>query len=498
MGIFGSVGKSISSFFGGIGATSPPAPNTNPNGGDGIKAYGGYLPTGERNPELIGTLKWTTFANTYNAIIVATAIRYFDHLLSGTKWSCTPNPRGGKDAERGVEIVEQGLIHAQMPKPWAAVAAKQGTGCTTHGFALHEWSIRKRDDGMVVFAELGHRPQYTVDRWDKPSDRDDWHMISQLTRQGDRYFVPRERLFYCVDDTLTDSPDGMGLLRHVVELVKKLGFYEALEALAYSTDLRGLPIATVPIAEIKNAAGAGDGATGPQVDARVAADTQALRTVMSALFKNPESPAWLFIDSDVYHAPDGTPSPERKWGLELLRGDTGAIVPIASAIARVQMEIARLFGVEHVMMGGNSSGSHAMHDSKVTMLGIRLQTTVTRVGDAATRDLARTLVALNGLDPDTCTPTIIGEPVDTESVLAACQALQSLAAAALQPDDPAPDVIRERLRLPPRPEPSPEMMGLMRPRQGPPDPAQGEVDVQVDDLGAEKPSIAPKRALSGR
>lgn len=472
MGFF----SKLSTFFGGV----RPAPVTKPNGGDGVVAFGGFLPTNESSPALIGSRKWVTYGNAYHTAIVATALRYTLGLLSGTNWHAEPNESGHPDVLRGVEVVEQGLLKAPMHRPWSAVVRKQALYRFV-GFGLHEWTVRTRADGLIVFADLAHRPQHTIDRWDKTSEQEPWHAVGQLTRNGNRYEIPRERLFYAVDDTLTDSPEGIGLLRHVVELVRRLGVLEGLEGLAYETDIRGMPIGRAPIAELRRtAAGLPNiGNDTAKIDAFVNDRLRTLHNAVVNVIKSPDRLQHLLLDSDTYHGADpNNITSIQKWGLELLRGEASGVEAVAAAIGRIQLEIARVLGVEFAMVGGlDTAGSYGMHADKTDMLAVSLQTTLTELAGFATQDLARPLVALNGLDPETCTPTLVAEPISTESIMTVVQALSTLAMAGLAPNDPARGVIRKRLRLPPEPELTAEQMGV----GGPPDEALGEEDVPLDD-----------------
>ena len=477
MGLFGTVGKALSSFFG----AARPESNSKPNGGDGVQAYGGFLPTPESNPALVGSRKWVTYANATNTAIVATGLRYSLGLIAGTNWHAEPNPRGGADAERGVQIATEGLLAAQLPRPWPAVVRKQAM-YKFSGFALHEWTTKRRDDGMVVYADISHRPQHSINRWDKPSEKEPWLAVGQLTAAGNQWTIPRNRLFYAVDDTLTDSPDGVGLFRHIVELVRRLGVLEGLELLAYQTDLRGIPVGRAPIADLMvQAQGApGVGTDAAKIQAYVTDRTAKLREILVSHAKTPEALQYLLLDSGTYKGADpNVITSIQKGALERQRGEAYGTAEVAAAIGRVQFEIARVLGIEFAMMGGGG-GSLAMHDGKTSLLALTLQTTLTEIAAFATVDLARPLIALNGLDPDTCTPTLVAEPISTDAISETCRALSMLAQAGLVPNDPARNVIRKRLHLPPEPEQPVEDLGVLG---GAPNPALGEEDVEIDDLG---------------
>jgi hypothetical protein len=489
---YSGVSKALSSLF---GASRPAAPLTAPNGGDGVQAYGGWLVTDERNPQLVGLNKWRHFSNAHHTAIVATGLRYRSNLLASAEWHAEPNPRGGRDAERAVDIVTQGLLTAQLDRPWQACVRKQSM-FQANGFALHEWSIKRRDDGMIVFADLGHRPPHTIQRWDKPSEQMSWQAVAQLTRVGNDFVIPRNRLWYSWDDTLTDQPDGVGLMRHVIELVRRLGVLEGLEGLAYESDVRGMPIGRAPLEELRKTAGAEPtiGTDKAKINSFLADRTQSIRAQLEGIIKSPEKLQWLLLDSSTYRNNDASSavSAVQKWGFDLLQGNARGLAELDKVIGRIQLEIARVFGIEFVMMGAGTKGSQAMHADKTSMLAASLDSALTEIASSGTRDLARPLVALNGLDPDTCTPTLVAEPVDRNDVTKVCQALLYMSQAGLQPDDEAISVVRDWLGLPDAPEPDPAMMGMLGARTGgrppgatPPDPGAGEVDVPVDDLRAQ-------------
>lgn len=495
MGLFGSIGK----FFGfGGGSTSPPeAPNTRPNGSDGVIAYGGYVQNGERNPALQGRQKWVTYANATLDPTVAIGMRLTSNLLGGVEMHAEPNERGGKDAQRGADIVTQGLLTAQMPRPWPAVFAKSATDSLYLGYSLDEWTIKQRDDGMFVFASIDNRPQDTVIRWNKPDERMPWLGVEQQTLSGKTYYIPRNRLYHTVDNMLTNSPEGVGLVRVVVDIVRRVTTLLGIEGSGFETDLRGMPIARAPLAKLAETSGKPLGS--PGADAYVSEKTSYIRGALENMVRDPTKLQWLMLDSSAYYGADpNVISAIQKWGVELLRGDGKGLVEIDTAIRRLELQIARVLGVEFVFVGGNdSSGAYAMHADKTSLFTSMLQAQAAAAA-ARAEDLTRPLIALNGLDPETCTPRLIVEPISTDSVDLITRALANIALAGLDPRDEAIPVLRKRMRLPPPPEPSAAVLGALPlpgpggkpPTATPPDPAKGEVDVPVDDLGPGKKRAA--------
>jgi hypothetical protein len=148
-----------------------------------------------------------------------------------------------------------------------------------------------------------------------------------------------------------------------------------------------------------------------------------------------------------------------------------------------------------------------MHEDKTDMFSTNLQATLNEQATQAQLDLARPLIAFNGLDPDEATPQLIAEPVSTDAILSVAQALAALAQAGgvMPPNWDGWDVLLQRARLPPLPDITPAMAGAL-PRSKPPtppgakppapeklpgssdgpDPDAGEEDVDLRELGDTK------------
>lgn len=419
-----------------------------PPGTTGVTAYSGYVQSGESSSALSGAQKWVTYANAQNVPIIATGVRYFANLLAGTDWHCEPNPAASaQEQARAEEIIHEGLLNSAMLKPWPAIVRKAAL-YRVMGFSLHACGMRRRKDGLIVYSAIEHRPQHTIEKWLRDSEEQPFHTAVQRAKQsGKEIPLPLDECFYCVDDTLTDSPEGVGMLRHVIEYVRRLELFEDWEGTAFSEDLAGVPYARAPLAELSGVDG-----TDSERQANVLRGTEAIRDFMTKRYKSEETTQWLMLDSAPYENPDGSLSGEPKWSFDRIKTETANLDRMDAAIRRVELQIARVLGVEWALMGADGKGSYAQHEDKTSMFATNLQTTLTEIGWFATMQLARRLIARNGLDPDTCTPRLVAEPISTDAVLTVTQALANLAAAGLQPDDPATDVLRKRMRLPPQPE----------------------------------------------
>jgi hypothetical protein len=463
---------------------SKPSP-TKLSGTDGVFSFGGTLVSFEKNPKLRGTQLYKTFDEMVtNTVVIGAGVRYFQNLVGGTSWSITPNEKAGADGLRAAEIIEQGLVKAQLSSmPWFSVVRKAAL-YKFYGFSAHEWKLRKRTDGMMVFADIQHRPQYTVERWNIPPEGGRFLGFEQRAYgAAGTYYVHRDQMFYCVDNTLNDNPDGMGLLRHVAEHTRRLAEYEKYEGYGYQSDLRGMPVGRVPGAELLKKA---DGKPANWLSAQ----TAAIHALIENHFKTPNQ--GIVLDSEPYRDVQGNPvSSIPKWAIELIKSESNGLADINVVIERLNREIARVLGMEWMLLGGDGKGSLALSRDKTSMFASVLEGALAELAWFATHDLVFPLLRYNGLDPEVCAPQLAADPIATERVEAAVAALVGLAQAGapLDPNDPAIDQIRRRLHLADSPKVTPEMQAAMQAPRAPFGPGGPGRDADRDDgLNLKRPA----------
>lgn len=343
-------GESVSPVLG-IDAPRRVTP-TDTLGAPGVAVYGGYLVRPEKSSELTGTKRYETFSEILaNTSIAAAGIRYFLNILAKARWSLDPAD-DSPEAARLAELAEE--IMNDMATPWHRVVRRAAT-FVLYGYSIQEWTAKRREDGVIGFLDVEPRPQVTIEQWDLDGAGSVLGAIQTNPQNHRRIYLPREKLVYCVDDSLHDSPEGLGLLRHVVKLAKRLERYELLEGWGFETDLRGMPIARGPFSELKRAVDQGN--LSPEQATQI---KQPFVDFIDSHNKNPS--LGMLLDSKPYASKDEaqTPSNTPQWNIELLQGNPTSAAEINDAIRRVNREIARIFGVEHLMLGDEAGGSYSL------------------------------------------------------------------------------------------------------------------------------------------
>lgn len=411
---------------------------------------GGYVVTVERSPSLVGREKYRTFSELLtNTTIVATGVRYFLLLLSSSEWTVEPAKDEEGEPLPGAEEVAafvKDVIH-DMKTPWARVVRRAAL-YRFYGFSVQEWVAKRREDGRIGMKDVQPRPQSTIERWDLDGDEYVIGMVQQ-SDYGGEFYVPRSKTIYIVDDALSNTPDGLGLFRHMVRPAERLRAYEELEELAFETDLRGTPIGRAPLTEIRELVKQ-DKMSPTQANEAL----KAVRQFINNKLRNKSKGALL--NSETYRNQDeaASPSPTYKYSVELLRGDAQGEEEVAAAIQRMNQELARLLGVEHLMLGSDGTGSLALGQTKLSNFFLTVTSTQNDIAEGMQRDFIATVCDLNGV-PKELHPSFSPEEIDMMDVAALGQLLADIAQAGapVEPGDPAVNDIRSRVGLPAAPDP---------------------------------------------
>lgn len=442
---------------------SRPAENARPFaevGVSGTPVIAGRIMRGERNPKLLGAQRWKTSADIMtNFSIVAAGLRYVANLTARPTWKLMP-PNDSVEAKDAAAFAES-ILHG-TDTSWSRTVRRMSM-YRYHGFGAHEWSAVKRDDGMIGIGSIEPRPPHTIDRWDLDEHMSVVGMWQRPPTTGVDIYLPRQKLVYLVDDAMSDSPEGLGWFRHLVEPSERLKAYLKREGIGFQRDMGGIPIGRAPLAAIEAYA------KGKNLSPEATKTLQLELVGQLQEFiqtKAIEPDTGLILDSNPYTVKDGTGgtniSQVMQWGIELLTGTPGGFEDIGNAISRLTYDMAMVMGTERMLVGREGAGSLALAGDTSRNLFLMINATLVDMAETADRDIIGPMWAVNGLDPK-LRPTVQVEDASFKDVSEITLALANMgqAGAILAPDDPCIDEVRDLLALSHQPEMTPERMGML-------------------------------------
>ncbi len=447
----------IFSFFRGQRETPKP---TKLQGSSGFVVTGGYIQTNETNAQLLGPTRWRTAADILaNISIVAASIRYTLNLIAKPNWRFEPANESA-EAKQLAEFAES--IVNDIDGSWTGTVRRMAL-YRFHGFGLHEWQAKQRDDGKIGIAKIAVRPCHTVEKWDIDETGEILGIVQRRPVDGKEIYLPRGKVIYLVDDSLTDSPEGMGWFRHLVEPKNRLKQLLKIETMGFERDLNGIPLGRAPISEINALVGTvlpnGKTYTQDMADSEINAIANFVK--MGAK----KSDTGILLDSQPHanETADGeTLTSTPMWDLDLLTSDPKGIDAIAKAIERIEYEMALIMGTESMLVGRGGEGSRALSEDKSRNLFLLVESTLADMAEGVDRDLIGPVWAMNGL-PEELKPKAQTEGASFKDAEKIANVLQKLATAGavLAPDDPAIDDLRDLMDIPRQPELSPEERGIL-------------------------------------
>lgn len=428
--------------FGGFRRTTAPAMTTVGVGGAAV--FGGFVDEREDKAELRGRKRYETFSNMLaNCSIVAAGVRYYLGLIGKAGWKVEPADDSSQAKELAEKVEE--ILFDDMTTTWSRVV-RRAAMFRFWGFSVQEWTARRLEDGTIGLLDVEPRPQITIELWDLDESGTVFGMVQRSPQTQQEIYLPRSKVVYIVDDSLNDSPEGLGLFRHLAEGARRLGRYEQLEGWGYETDLRGIPVGRGPFAELLRQEKAGEITTAERQE-----QEQHLRTFLEKHIKTPSLA--LLLDSVPYQTEDekATPSSVRQWDVELLQSNATSHEAVARAIERINRELARIMGVEQLLLGERGAGSLALSRDKTQQFGLLVDGSLNEVSETFETDLVDPIFSLNGW-PMELRPSLKTEAVRYRDVNDITASLRDLAQAGA-PIDVAQEAVGEIF----------DILGLTRP-----------------------------------
>lgn len=436
-------------FFG----LSPSGPKTIPPfreaGRSGTAIYGGFVRQQEHNPNLSGQQRYVRASEVLtNISIVAAGVRYFLNLIAKPTWKMEP----ADDSDKAAEIAEfvDSVVNG-METSWSRIVRRSGM-FKYHGFNISEWTAKKLDDGRIGLDDIEQRPAHTIWRWGIDPNGGVTGVYQRPPSTGEEIWLPRSKIMYLVDDMMTDSPEGMGWFRAIVEPAARLKRLQDLETIAFERNLAGTPIGRVPYSEIARMIESGE-ITKQQADEAI----NVMERFVDLQAKEPNTS--LILDSAPYENitdAGSSVSSTMKWGIELLEGNVTGLADLGSqdgAIMRTIYDIARIMGIEGLLTGQQGKGSLALSSNQSENLYLVVNSTLKDMAEATKRDIVWTICNLNNI-PMELAPTPKTEDVAFKDIDQISAVLRDMATAGavLSPDDPAINDMRQLAGISPVPE----------------------------------------------
>ena len=263
--------------------------------------------------------------------------------------------------------------------------------------------MRKADGGWLTYHDIMPRAQRTIEYWDVDQTGTVEGIWQRSPQTQEYYYIPRAKTFYLVDDTLNDSPEGLGLFRMMVQASERLKQYERLQGLGYEGDMRGVAKFFYPLAELNQLEK--DGKLLPEAKRKLIAPIEGLQKgFVTGKMRT------MSFDSSVYESQDqaGRPSNVRRWDMEIVRGGPQGFESMFRVIDWYERKLARVMGTEGMMLG-EKGGSYALSRDKTSTFFARVEGTLEALRAGAQKDLLKQAWMRNGW-PMEMMPTLMVSP----------------------------------------------------------------------------------------
>ena len=442
--------------------------------GTQIVISSGFINPREDNIKLTGREKYRTYANILvNCTTVSASLNWFLALVGRAKWSVAP---AEADSTGEVAMMMEEMLFDDPMTSWAEIN-RRASMARFFGFSLQEIVLRPRDDGMLTIDDIYSIPQPTVYRW--LMEKGKFEGIEQMDGNGQRAEIARQKMIYVSDQAVSDSPEGLGVARLIVNDATRLIAIEKLEENAYRADIGGMPIAKAPLANLE--------AEFPDDEDGNAALEEKLSPLKDAIAKTKrgETGFGLLLDSAVHTYQDAQGGEKLvnvpQYSFELLKGEAKGFAELRELKTTYKKDIARAMGTESLLLGEESTGSFALSSNKDHQFALVVEGQLEDNRRALQRDLLDPLARLNGITDDMI-PMLQVERAENQDPKMQIDAFREMAKAGLiHPSDiEAINYFRETFGFPPMSMEVAEMLA-MEPMMPQNDPTTDPVDDPTTD-----------------
>jgi len=405
----------------GFGRRKASGSKTTPQGKSSVEHAAGYLASREKNPKLANRkMRFKAFSEMFiNTPVISASVAIFLQVIKKTEWQVTAL-EGNADSERYKEAIEEVMkkIECGWPQFTQTTAAH-----IYWGFSIQEWVLKRHEgSGVIGFKDIYPRSQHTIDRWDIDDHGEIKGVGQEDVNGGEELYIERRRMVYAVDNSMTDSPEGLGIFRKLYTTWRRLEDYLILEEIGFDTDLRGVPVAKVPLEELNL-----------MVEENVisAERREEILDLYRGFLKNhnKKKSQGIMYDSEMYSDRDGKVSGHPKYEIDLLKGDGSSVhADLQNAIKRERQNMVLVLSTSFILLGEDGAGSLSLSETKIDSFLFLVTSTLQYMAFVYERDIFKTLAELNGWDEDSLPEMKFEEPT-TQDILELTDALRNLSTA---------------------------------------------------------------------
>ncbi|AKU43426.1 portal protein [Caulobacter phage Sansa] len=305
------------------------------------------------------------------------------------------------------------------------------------GFSICEILPKQRDgqnskfpDGKWGIDALVARPQTSVSGWGVENGR--VTTVKTMTTMGEKEIPLFKCLHYKIKGNSRTRPQGRSLFTNAYRSWYLKNDIQDAEAIGIRRELCGLPVASVPMADINAATKKGsDGKLSPEGEAALARIT-AFKTAVSKMRLNETS--GLVKPSDPFLDEDGKPSMIPQYDFKILSGGGQRSMDPRAPIRDYDRAIARVAMMQFLHLGDRSTGSYALSDNQSTLALRSMRALVGKIIDEWNRKVLPLLWELNGMDK-AYMPVLTSSPITEDSLEELGTFLERLSSAQLLLDE---------------------------------------------------------------
>lgn len=366
-------------------------------GSTGLNRYGGVV-----YEEFMPNLRWPYAGNIYkemsdNDPVVGAVLYLAEMLIRKVGWTVIPASDNTRDKE-AAEFLDSCM--RDMDVSWEDTICEI-LSMLTYGFSFHEvvYKIRrgpletsskyksKFKDGKVGWKGMPIRAQSTLYSWEF-NDAGDITAFLQMAPPNYKIVkIPIEKGLLFRTRVSRDNPEGKSLLRNAYRPWYFKKRIEEIEGIGIERDLAGLPVLQAPEGlDLWN-----------EEDVRMQALKANAESLIAGVRRDSEEGILL---------PFG-------WDLKLLSTGSARQFDTNAIINRYDNRIAITMLSDIVLIGGNSTGSFALADTKKSLLAAALESQIHNIADTINKYQVPNLMHYNGYDDLENYPTIMPGEVET-------------------------------------------------------------------------------------